>query len=215
MTGAKVFSIVRYNEKIPGCTIVKHTKKRNLNDEIVYCAYYESDYVQFDRFLNRIKSDKTVIHVVQFNPDTGKVFDDPRYWTHQLMVHSNEEFDWEFDGWEQIYPSKVSKSVSNLWTTKYASKNETWDELINCIREDKEINSIVERLVPDKVQDINLFRMARNRRYLTNPRNKKRNNATVTKNGIRATKYEYPVDCVNKADRSKFRREQRKLNGPK
>jgi hypothetical protein len=150
--------------------------------------------------------------MTKYDTETEKEIDDPRFWEYQLLIHSTQEFDYEFENWEIVIPSRPAKGIKGLWISKYASKIEPWEELIECIKEDRELKSIVERMVPDKAIQTNIFRTARNHRYFANPNNKPKSVSVVKGGGTRLTKYEYPHDCISKKDRSKYRRDQRKKN---
>jgi len=213
LTCCKVYATKRFKEKIPGWTIIRRTKARG-KDTIVYATYYESsNHIQ--EFLNRIKylqkKDKTIIAVNQVDPDNFEKFDDPAEWPIGLLVFSNEPLEEEFENWEIISGPRQPRGMKDLWITTYATKTETWDDLINCIRSDKELKRIIERMVPYRKPEQNVFRTARNKNYEERAELDRRNKITTTEKGrTRKVKYSYPQGCISKKDKSAYRRTMRK-----
>jgi len=210
--GAKVISHDRFREKIGGWKIIKKTRVKQNGVEVFNTYYVSSGHIQ--DFLNVVRNnkefDERIITVHQFQPETGALVDDPAEWPFGLMFITNEPVDEEFEDWEIVEGPREVKGLRNTYVTCYRSKQELWDELIETVRSDKQLNRIVERMVPNKKDPLNVFRAAKNTKQFKDIEHKRRRGISIVKGAFRKTKYDYPDGIVTTEQKRVYRRNMRK-----
>lgn len=203
--------------KISGWPIIKKTKK-TVKGRIEYYTYYQAE-THIQDFLDQIEEYR---HKLLFCINHGcydkQLEAEEDIFKYQygirILSHGPLEPDLSDQGWHVTQRSKICGGDRSISSVAYRCEVDKWQEIMNYLRVHKSYKQRIHVVIPELFNTYNLSEeeMSRSEYYWKNEEHNKRNKLTVTQSGgTRQTKYEYPTNCVTKPDRSKYRRQQRKL----